>query len=131
MASEIVRVVANRATTETLAEHLCERERRLTLTRELEASEAAKIGDKARQSIASTESERHRYSWAQLQLIVDDDFKSLEALEARVRELGSAMLFIDGLAKTAQEKPTLHESSLLAIRSHAQFHICAALKEGT
>lgn len=100
MASEIVeRVVANRATTETLAEHLCARERRLTLMRELEASEAAQIGDKARQSLASTESERHRYAWAQLQLIVDDDFKSREALEARVRVLEGHLSNVIGYAE--------------------------------
>lgn len=93
--SDIVKaVVADLTTTETLAEHLCARQRKLTFDRQYEADKAAKSGDKARQTIASTEAERHRYAWSQIQLIVDDDHYeakktafTITTLQERVKEL--------------------------------------------
>lgn len=56
----------------TLAEELAERAKRQMLDTELEAFQAAQSGDKARQSIASTESERHRAVYHAMCLIVAD-----------------------------------------------------------
>lgn len=60
---------------ETLAENLAERHKHLMLEREREAFNAAQSGDKARQSIASTESERHRAVYHAMCLVVADQAK--------------------------------------------------------
>ena len=53
-----------------LLEHLIDRNRNLSKERENEAFTAAQKGDKQRQSIASTESERYRAVWHELELVM-------------------------------------------------------------
>lgn len=77
---------------QSLAEHLAERHKHLMLETEREAFQAAQSGDKARQSIASTESERHRAVYHAMCLIIADEAKrsaSPSAEECAARE-GSA-----------------------------------------
>lgn len=63
---------------QTLAETLAERHKTLMLQTEQEAFAAAQCGDKARQSIASTESERHRAVYHAISLILDDQRRSID-----------------------------------------------------
>ena len=53
-----------------LLEHLITRNRDLSKQRELEAEKAASDGDKLRHSLASTESERYRAVWHELELVM-------------------------------------------------------------
>lgn len=64
----------------TLAEELAERAKRQMIDTEREAFQAAQSGDKSRQSIASTESERHRAVYHAICLILDDQRKSEPAI---------------------------------------------------
>ena len=56
----------------TLVEELAERHKRQMIDTEREAFQAAQAGDKARQSIASTESERHRAVYHSMCMVLDD-----------------------------------------------------------
>lgn len=53
-----------------LARHLADRHRGLMLARTREAEVAAGDGDRARQSLASTEAERHREAYSALMLVL-------------------------------------------------------------
>lgn len=54
-----------------LAEHLFDRHMGIARKRLDEAEAAAAKGDRARQSIASTEAERHRFAALELRLVID------------------------------------------------------------
>lgn len=54
-----------------LAEHLFDRHMRIARKRLDEAEAAAAKGDRTRQSIASTEAERHRFAALELRLVID------------------------------------------------------------
>lgn len=64
----------------TLAEELAERAKRQMLDTEREAFQAAQSGDKARQSIASTESERHRAVYHAMCLIIADQRNEIRTI---------------------------------------------------
>ncbi|GHE82591.1 hypothetical protein GCM10019059_44970 [Camelimonas fluminis] len=103
--------VASGVWPETLAEHLAERHKHLMLEREREAFHAAQSGDKSRQSIASTESERHRAVYHAMCLIVSDENKRGPAIPRAencgryLAEGNDGRLFYLNHANTWQECP--------------------------
>jgi hypothetical protein len=72
-----------------LLNHLIERNRNLTKAKEAEALAAAQRGDRALQSIASTESERYRAVWHELQLVLDEYHTRDEQLLHQMQQLKS------------------------------------------
>jgi hypothetical protein len=94
-----------------LAEELAERHKRQMLDTEHEAFQAAQAGDKARQSIASAESERHRAVYHAMRLILEDQRKLEDAIPRAANagrylaEVNDGRLLYLNHANTWQECP--------------------------
>lgn len=117
----------------TLAEELAERAKRQMLNTEREAFQAAQSGDKARQSIASTESERHRAVYHAMCLIVADQRNEIRTIPVAencgryLAEVNDGRLLYLNHANTWQECPNFirqkkdsHDALVAALESFAR-----------
>lgn len=82
-------------TPKTLAETLAERHKTLMLATEAEAEQAAQAGDKVRQSLASTESERHRAVYHAMHLIIRDEIERVDVMGLLAEALRVALAEAD------------------------------------